>query len=76
MTLLAVPVTEEDFNFLQTWASKQGTTVESFLAEQAHILRLQLQQPIHPAVLSATGVIEQTADGKADHLVHLAQKHA
>jgi uncharacterized protein involved in type VI secretion and phage assembly len=76
MTLLSVPVTEEDFNFLQTWASKQGTTVESLLAEHAHTLRLQLQQPIHPAVLAAAGVIEQSADGKAEHLDHLAQKHA
>ncbi|MEI6871287.1 MAG: hypothetical protein WCL08_03305 [Verrucomicrobiota bacterium] len=76
MTLLAVPVSEEDFNFLQTWASKQGITVESFLAEQAHTLRLQLQQPIHPAVLSSTGVLEQTANGRAEHLDHLAQKHA
>jgi len=76
MTPLAVPVTEEDFNFLQTWASKQGITVESFLAKQVHTLRLQLQQPIHPAVLSATGVLDQTANGKAEHLDHLAQKHA
>ena len=76
MTLLAVPVTEEDFNFLQTWASKQGTTVESFLAEQAHTLRLQLQKPIHPAVLSASGVLEQTANAKAEHFDHLAQKHS
>ena len=76
MILLAVPVTEEDFNFLQTWASKQGTTVESFLAEQAHTLRLQLQKPIHPAVLSASGVLEQTANTKAEHFDRLAQKHA
>ena len=76
MTLLSVPVTEEDFAFLQTWASKQGTTIESFLAEQAHTLIIQLQQPIHAAVISATGVLEKVGSERADHLEYLEKKHA
>ncbi len=76
MTFLSVPVAEEDFTFLQTWASKHGTTVESFLAEQAHALRMRLQQPIHPAVLQATGVLEKVSDGNAEHLEYLEKKHA
>ena len=76
MTLLAVPVTEEDFSFLQTWAAKQGTTVESFLAEQVHTLRLHLQHPVHPAVISATGVLERTENERVEHNDHLERKHA
>lgn len=76
MTVLSVPMAEEDFTFLRTWASKHGTTVESFLAEQAHTLRIQLQQPIHPAVISATGVLEKVSDEKAEHLERLEKKHA
>ena len=75
MTVLSVPMAEEDFTFLQTWATKHGTTVESFLAEQAHALRIQLEQPTHPAVLSATGVIGKVSDEKAQHLEHLERKH-
>jgi len=76
MTVLSVPVAEDDLAFLQTWASKQGTTVESFLSEQAHTLRIQLQQPIHSAVVSATGVIQTVGDGKTEYLEHLEKKHA
>ena len=76
MKLLSVPVSEEDFTFLQTWAAKRGSTVESVLAEQAHALRLQLQQPVHQAVLSAPGVLEKTDSEKEEHLNHLARKHA
>ncbi len=76
MTVLSVPMAEDDFAFLQTWATKHGMTVESFLAEQAHTLRIQLEKPIHPAVLSATGVIEKVSDEKAEHLEHLERKHA
>jgi len=76
MTLLSVPVAEEDFTFLQTWGSKHGTIMESFLAEQAHAPSIHLQQSIHPAVLSATGVIETIRDEKAEHLDHRARKHA
>ena len=76
MTLLSVPIAEEDFVFLQTWASKHGTTVESFLAEQAHALRIQLQQPMHPAVFAATGGFEKLGDGKNEHLKYLEEKHS
>jgi hypothetical protein len=76
MTLLSVPVTEEDFTFLQTWASKHGTTVESVLAEQARALRIQIQQPLHAVVVQATGVIEEVGEEKRAYLEHLEQKHA
>jgi len=76
MTMLSVPVAEEDLPFLQTWASKQGTTLELFLAEQAHTLRIHLQQPIHSLVLSATGVLQVGSDEKTEHLRHLETKHA
>lgn len=76
MTLLSVPVTEEDFNSLQTWASKHGITVESFLAAQAHALSIQLRQPIHPAVLHATGVLHGVSDERGEYLEHLEKKHA
>jgi len=76
MTVLSVPMAEEDFIFLRNWASKHGTTAESFLAEQAHALRIQLQQPIHPAVLSATSVLEKVSDERAEHLERLEKKHA
>ena len=55
---------------------KQGTSVEAFLARQAHILRMHLQRRLEPAVVEATGIIAPNIDPVITHLTHLEDKHA
>lgn len=76
MSTLTIPLDDEDLEFLRSWTRQQGTTPESFLADQAHNLRRHLQTPLHPAVLKASGVIDSEVDAKEEYLNHQERKHA
>jgi hypothetical protein len=75
MSNITIPLADEDLDFLRSYASAQGTSVEAFLARQARTLREQLQKPIHPKVAAASGVIAPGADDQ-EHRAHLEKKHA
>jgi hypothetical protein len=51
MRLPAVPVTEADFTYSQTWAAKQGTNVDA-MVEQARTKNYALREFIHALISS------------------------
>ncbi len=75
MSTLSIPLPDEDLDFLQTFARRQGTTAEHWLAGHARTLRLNLQAPLHPDVAAATGVLQAGGDPQSDYLEFLERKH-
>ena len=57
MSTITVAVPDEDLAFLRTWSKEHGTSPEALLAQQARNLRELLEQPLHPDVVAATGII-------------------
>ena len=76
MSTITVPLPDEDFAFLRHFSAAQGTSAEAFLARQARNLREQLQRPLPPEVLRATGIIPPEVAGEETHRAHLAKKHS
>lgn len=46
-----------------------------FLARQARSLRRQLEKPLPPEIVAASGIIVGEVDSKIEHLDHLDRKH-
>jgi hypothetical protein len=49
--------------------------VGEFLARQARNLRRQLEKPLPPEIVAASGIIAAEVDAKTGHLDHLQRKH-
>ena len=75
MSTLSIPLPDEDLDFLKTFAHRQGTTAEHWLAGHARALRLNLQAPLHPDVAAATGVLREATDPQSEYLEYLERKH-
>ena len=76
MSTITVPMPDEDLDFLRAYTQAQGISAETFLAQQAHRLRLHLQRPVHPVVGEASGIIQDDIAGEEAHREHLEKKHA
>jgi hypothetical protein len=76
MSTITVPIPDEDLDFLRAYSEAQGLSAEAFLARQAHLLREQLQRPLHPDVASAIGVIAPDIDARNAYRAHSQQKHS
>ena len=46
-----------------------------FLARQARNLRRQMEKPLPPEIVAASGIIAVDVDAKTEHLDHLQHKH-
>src|SRR5438067_214538 len=75
MSIITVPLPDEDLDFLRAYASAQGTSAEAFLARQAHNLRAHLQRPLHPDVAGASGIIAPDVAGEERYRAQLEKKH-
>ena len=75
MSTITVPLPDEDLAFLRAYSKENGTSAEAFLARQARNLRLQLQAPLQPEVIAASGIIDPEVDGRAAYRAHLEAKH-
>jgi hypothetical protein len=75
MSTIAVPLADEDLAFLRAFSAAHGTTAEEFLARQARNLRVQLEKPLPPEVISATGIIPEDFDVRGTYLRELESKH-
>lgn len=73
MSTIAVPIPDEDLQFLRAWTAEQGTSAEAFLAQQAHNLREHIQRGLHPIVANAIGVISEGDHG--GYMEHSKRKH-
>ena len=75
MTTIKVSLADEDLAFLQRFSEAQGTSVGEFLARQARSLRRQLEKPLPPEIVAASGIIAGDVDSKSDHQDHLQREH-
>lgn len=75
MSTLTIPIPEEDLALLRAYSEAQGTSAEALLARQARSLREHLQEPVHPAVKAASGIISDSVPGEQAHRAHLEAKH-
>jgi hypothetical protein len=75
MSTITISLADEDLAFLRAYSQKHGTSAEALLARQAQSLREHLQQPLHPDVSAALGVIVPSHDGEREHKDHLEKKH-
>lgn len=75
MSTITVSLADEDLAFLQRFSEAQGTSAGEFLARQARNLRRQLEKPLPPEIIAASGIIAGDVDSKSELLDHLQRKH-
>jgi len=75
MSTVTVSLADEDFAFLQRFSDAQGTSVGEFLARQARSLRRQLEKPLPPEIIAASGIIAGDVDSRNEWLDHTEHKH-
>lgn len=75
MKTITVSLADKDLAFLQRFSEAQGISVGEFLARQARSLRRQLEKPMLPKIVAASGIIAGDADAETEHLDHLQRKH-
>jgi hypothetical protein len=75
MSTITVFLADEDLAFLQRFSEAQGTSAGEFLAQQARSLRQQLERPLPPEIVAASGIIAGEVDARAEHLDYLQRKH-
>jgi hypothetical protein len=75
MSTITIPLSDEDFSFLQSYSRAQGTSLEAFLAHQASCLRERLQKPLPTEIAGASGILSPINNPEAARLEHLEKKH-
>jgi len=75
MSTITVSLADDDLAFLQRFSEAQETSAGEFLARQARNLRRQLEKPLPPEIVAASGIIAGHADVENGHLDHLQRKH-
>ena len=75
MSTITISLADEDLAFLQRFSEAQGTSVGEFLARQARSLRRQLEEPLPPEIIAASGIIAGDVDSKNELLEHVQRKH-
>jgi hypothetical protein len=68
MSTITGSLAVEDLAFLQRFSEAQGTSAGEFLARQARNLRQQLEKPLPPEIVAASGIIAGDVDAKTDLL--------
>ncbi len=76
MSTITIALPDEDLAFLRAYSEAQGSSAEAFLARQARNLREQLQRPLQPEVVAASGIISAEVVGEGAHREHLKMKHS
>jgi hypothetical protein len=74
MSTITIPLPDEDLTFLRAYSEAQGTSAEAFLARQAHNLRVNLQKPLTPEVVEASGIISSDLAGEKAYRAHVEKK--
>jgi hypothetical protein len=75
MSTITISLANEDLAFLEQFSEAHGTSVGEFLAQQARNLRQQLEKPLPPEIVVASGIIAAEVDAKTDQQDHLQRKH-
>lgn len=75
MSTITVPLADEDLAFLRAFSAAHGTTAEEFLARQARNLRVQLEKPLPPEIVDATGILPSDLKVRETYVGELQAKH-
>lgn len=75
VSTITISVPDEDLAFLRAYSQHHGTSPEALLARQMRALREHLEQPLHPDVVAASGLVSPLADGLQEHKDHLEKKY-
>ena len=74
-TELTLQLPAEEVEFLKTYAQEHGTTAAELLATYVKRLRTNGHKPLHPDIVSITGLIPMGIDVRAEYRQQLLDKH-
>ena len=75
MSTITVTLADDDLAFLRRFSKAQGTSAEEILARQARGLRRQLERPLPPGTVAASGIIAGDVDSQKAYPEHIERKH-
>jgi hypothetical protein len=71
---LTLKLPAEEVEFLKAYA-QHGTTAAELLATYVERLKATGHPPLHPDIVSITGLVPAEIDAKAEYRQHLLDKH-
>ncbi len=72
---LTVQLPAEEVEFLKSYAQEHGTTVAEIFARYVKRLKSSARPPLHPDIVSITGLVPDHIDVGAEYRQHLLDKH-
>jgi hypothetical protein len=75
VSTITISLPDEDLAFLKRLSAAEGTSVGEFFARQARSVRKQLEQPLPPDIIAASGIIGADADSQNGYLKHAERKY-
>ncbi len=72
---LTLQLPAEEVEFLKDYARQHGTTVTEIVASYVSRLKANDQSPLHPDIVSITGLVPENIDAQAAYRQHLLDKH-
>ena len=72
---LTLELPADEIQFLKAYAEEHGTTIAALVEAYVRRLKDSGRQPLHPDVLSLTGLVPPELDAKTEHIKRLLEKH-
>lgn len=72
---LTLQLPAEEVEFLKDYARQHDTTVAELVARYVERLKGARPKPLHPDIVSLTGLVPTDLDVKAEYHQHLLDKH-
>lgn len=72
---LTLRLPAEEVEFLKAYAQEHGTTAAELLGRYVKRLKANGRKPLHPDIVSITGLVPEDIDVKGGYRQHLLDKH-
>ena len=72
---LQVELPEEEVNFMESYARKQGKSVAEFLEQYIQRLQTLDADSLHPEVTRMTGILPEHLDVESEYYEYIREKH-
>ena len=73
--ILQVELPEEDVNFMESYARKQGKSVSEFIEQYIQQLQTLDAGSLHPEVTRMTGILPEDLDVVSEYHEYIRDKH-
>jgi hypothetical protein len=73
--ILQVELPEEDVNFMESYARKQGKSVAEFIEQYIQQLQTRNAGSLHPEVTRMTGILPKDLNVKSEYYEYIREKH-